>query len=126
MLKLAVRRLAVRRLAVAAAVLAVLAVALPAAAIPYCWNCTCTTKCTTRCWDGSGEDVCGNWLCIGHCEPPWLSATATGQEPNLLAVAPVAASAANTEACDALSNGADATDVPFLAPMDDTSAVSQP
>jgi hypothetical protein len=42
--------------------------AAPAAAIPFCWNCTCNHKCTTRCFDGVGFDVCGNWLCQGSCE----------------------------------------------------------
>ncbi|MGH7340547.1 MAG: hypothetical protein ACREKH_08670 [Candidatus Rokuibacteriota bacterium] len=41
--------------------------AAPAAAIPYCWTCNCNHKCTTRCFDGVGFDVCGNYLCKDQC-----------------------------------------------------------
>ncbi len=41
--------------------------AAPAAAIPFCWNCNCSHKCTTRCFDGVGFDVCGNYLCKDQC-----------------------------------------------------------
>ena len=44
--------------------------AAPAAAIPFCWNCNCSHKCTTRCFDGVGFDVCGNWLCKDQCPIP--------------------------------------------------------
>lgn len=59
-------------------------VAVPAAAVPFCANCTCNHKCTTRCFDGVGFDVCGNYLCQGMCPielQPRLDAELFGAEP---------------------------------------------
>lgn len=59
-------------------------VAVPAAAIPLCANCTCNHKCTTRCFDGVGFDVCGNYLCQGMCPielQPRLDAVLFAAEP---------------------------------------------